>query len=139
MVSVEDEYNGYRIPKGSLIIGNSWQVLFVILQPEGHDSCIHRAVLHDPKHFPDPMVFKPERFLTEDGQLNPAMQDAEQAVFGFGRRICPGRHMASDTIWLTVASILSTFTLTNPLDEHGSPITPSGEYISGFVMCVRCC
>ncbi|KAJ7113791.1 hypothetical protein C8R44DRAFT_630438 [Mycena epipterygia] len=48
--------------------------------------------------YPDPSVFKPERFL-RDGKPNPAVRDL-QAVFSFGRRICPGRHMAVSFIWI---------------------------------------
>jgi len=114
-ISVDDEYNGYRIPAGSIVVGNAW------------------AILHDEERFPDPMEFRPERYLKTDGQLDPAMHDAELAAFGFGRRICPGRHMSSDSVWVTIASILSTFTLSKPLDEHGHVIEPNGEYTSGFV------
>lgn len=43
-----------------------------------------RAILHDPDVYPDPEAFKPERFLTEDGELkeDPSLMCA----FGFGRR-----------------------------------------------------
>ena len=87
------------------------------------------------------MAFKPERYLTRDGQLDPAMHDAESATFGFGRRICPGRHFAVDSVWIAVASTLAMFTLSSPLDEHGTPVKPSGEYTTGFAMCARriCC
>jgi len=43
-----------------------------------------RNILHDPKTYPDPFSFKPERFLPQDGKelpLNPAL-----VAFGFGRR-----------------------------------------------------
>lgn len=75
----------------------------------------------------------PERFLTADGKLNPDMKDAELAAFGFGRRICPGRHMALSSIWIAMASVLSTFTLSKSLDEEGKVIEPSGEYTTGLV------
>ena len=85
------------------------------------------------------MAFKPEHFLTPDGQLDPAMHDAEQAAFGFGRRICPGRHLSADSVWIAVASILATFNLTNALDDQGNVIKPSGEFNAGFIRYVRCC
>lgn len=47
-------------------------------------------MLHDPKDYPDPEVFKPERFL-KDGKLNPDVRDPTTISFGFGRR-CVQRH-----------------------------------------------
>ncbi|KAH9941402.1 cytochrome P450 [Amylocystis lapponica] len=101
-LSAEDEYNGYRIPAGSLVVGNAW------------------AMLHDDKMFPEPEVFKPERFLMDDGQLNPALKDAELPAFGFGRRICPGRHLAVSSVWISVA-------------RGRECREPNGEYTSGLI------
>jgi len=43
-------------------------------------------MLHDEKAYPEPFVFKPERFLTKDGKLNPDVQDPTLFAFGYGRR-----------------------------------------------------
>ncbi|KAI8996249.1 cytochrome P450 [Trametes punicea] len=114
-LTADDVYNGYHLPAGAIIVGNSW------------------AILHDGMAFPDPEAFIPERFLNADGSLRTEMRDAELAAFGFGRRICPGRHLACASIWIAVASVLSTFTLTKAVDEDGKVIEPSGEYLSGLV------
>ncbi|KAJ7146919.1 cytochrome P450 [Mycena epipterygia] len=105
---VEDEYRGYRLPAGSLIIGNVG------------------AILQDENMYPDPTAFKPERFL-RDGKLNPDVIDP-QAAFGFGRRICPGRHMAMSSVWITLVSILAVFDITKAVGEDGKIIEPSYEY-----------
>ena len=31
------------------------------------------------------------------------------SAFGFGKRICPGRHFADATVFILIASLLSTF------------------------------
>ncbi|KAJ7125761.1 cytochrome P450 [Mycena crocata] len=112
-LTVEDEYKGYRIPAGSLIIGNTW------------------ALLHDEDMYPDPDSFQPGRFLL-DGKLNPAMRDPDTAAFGFGRRICPGRHMAYSSVWITVASMLATLNISKAV-EDGKVLEPSYEYFPGLV------
>ncbi|KAJ8079595.1 hypothetical protein PM082_011182 [Marasmius tenuissimus] len=78
----EDVYRGYRIPAGSIVLANIWYIISTT-----------KSV------YPDPFSFKPERFLTPDGKLNPDVQDPTQAFFGFGKRICPGRHMAQASVW----------------------------------------
>ena len=42
-------------------------------------------MLHDPLNYPEPQLFKPERFLKTDGTLNPDVLEPEM-TFGFGRR-----------------------------------------------------
>ncbi|KAJ7230278.1 cytochrome P450 [Mycena pura] len=113
-ITVEDEYAGYRIPAGSVVIGNTW------------------SILHDEKMYPDPHSFKPERFLL-DGKLNGAVRDPETAAFGFGRRMCPGRHMALGSIWITVASILATLKIDKSVDDDGEEVEPSYEYSRGLI------
>ena len=46
---------------------------------------MYRAILHDEEIYPDPLQFKPERFLEENGdraQADPTVI----GTFGFGRR-----------------------------------------------------
>ncbi|KAJ7076206.1 cytochrome P450 [Mycena belliarum] len=52
VLTMDDEYRGYRLPAGSLVIGNTW------------------AIMHDEATYPDPYAFKPERWLV-DGKPNP--------------------------------------------------------------------
>ncbi|KAJ7862183.1 cytochrome P450 [Mycena leptocephala] len=112
-LAVDDEYRGYHLPAGSLVIGNTW------------------AILHDEILYPDPYTFKPERFLL-DGKLNPAVKDP-QAAFGFGRRICPGRHVATSSIWITIVSVLAMFDITKEVGEDGHTVEPSYEYEDGII------
>ncbi|KAJ7800174.1 cytochrome P450 [Mycena olivaceomarginata] len=111
-IAVEDEYRGYRIPAGSIVIGNTW------------------AILNDEALYPAPSVFNPDRFLPKnqcDG-INPDPAFA----FGYGRRACPGQFMAFDSLWITVASLLAAFDITRAVGEDGKEIEPSGEYLSGL-------
>ncbi|EEB91752.1 hypothetical protein MPER_09841, partial [Moniliophthora perniciosa FA553] len=82
-VMEDDEYEGYRIPKGSVIIGNV------------------RAITLDPELYPDPEEFKPERHLGVHPETDPY-----QFVFG---RACPGSYLAERSLFLNIASILALF------------------------------
>jgi cytochrome P450 len=66
-------------------------------------------MLHDPASYPEPDIFKPERFLNADGSLrdDPNLTSA----FGFGKRICPGRHFVSATLFIVAASLFSVFNI----------------------------
>ncbi|KAH9986740.1 cytochrome P450 [Russula compacta] len=108
----DDVYDGFFIPKGAVVIGNTW------------------AILHDPALYPEPDIFKPERFLNPDGSLrdDPTLI----AAFGFGKRICPGRHLVDATLFILVSSMLSVFTLERGKDGWDKPsdYTFSGKVIS---------
>ncbi|KAF7341375.1 hypothetical protein MVEN_01874000 [Mycena venus] len=122
-VAVEDEYRGYRIPAGSLVLGNSW------------------AILQDDALYPAPREFRPERFLPV-GQAQGSNPDPASA-FGYGRRACPGQFMAMDQLWITVASILAAFDITKAIGDDGKVIEPISKYssVSGnpipFKSCIR--
>jgi len=104
-----DVYNGYFIPAGSLVFYNSW------------------AILHDPETYPEPFKFKPERFL------DPAAHAPfPEAAWGYGRRKCPGRALASDTVWMTIASMLAAFEFLPATDPDGCPAPPPQEFTAEF-------
>jgi len=75
----------------------------------GLTSTLFRAILHDPVMYPEPDSYKPERFLNPDGSLrdDPVLA----STFGFGKRICPGRHFVDATLFIAVASMLSVFNI----------------------------
>ncbi|KAH9849090.1 cytochrome P450 [Lenzites betulinus] len=114
-LSTEDDvHEGYFIPKGSYVLANLWYIL------------------HDPHTYPDPMAFNPDRFMPAPGKEPQA--DPRGVAFGFGRRICPGMHLAEASVWLTIAMSLAAFRIAKPVDAHGRPVEPSTEYVTGAVV-----
>ncbi|KAJ3571148.1 hypothetical protein NP233_g3942 [Leucocoprinus birnbaumii] len=67
----------------------------------------------------DPDSFIPERCLDENGEIK---ENTRILSFGFGRRLCPGQHLATNTVWLTIATVLASFDIGLPFDEFGNPI-----------------
>ncbi|KAF5385610.1 hypothetical protein D9757_006785 [Collybiopsis confluens] len=89
------------------------------------------AMNRDPSRYPDPNVFRPERFLELPNGPFTSINDI--SAFGFGRRICPGRYMADNTVWLAIASVLATLTLGKAKDEEGNEVKVSGEFTDAFL------
>jgi len=88
-----------------------------------------RAILHDPATYPEPFKFKPERFLVDSSAREPL---PDTAAFGFGRRKCPGRSLAWDTVWITMARLLAVFEFLPATDADGRPAPPAQEFTSSF-------
>ncbi|KAL4939321.1 hypothetical protein BDV06DRAFT_214393 [Aspergillus oleicola] len=111
----EDEYMGYRIPANSTVLPNAF------------------AITHDEAAFePDVDSFIPERWLadkTQDteeaidicGMNTSALQDLPQTGFGFGRRICTGRLIARNQLFIHMARMLWAF------DVEAGVIGENGE------------
>jgi len=115
MTTNDDEVDGYFVPAGTIIIGNSW------------------GILHDPTIYPDPSRFNPERFMTKgDNQYLSAM-DPLTVCFGYGRRVCPGRFTADSHLWITIASMLSVFDISTAADELGKPIKVTPAFSTGMI------
>ena len=72
----------------------------------------------------------PERFLDDDGSLKP--NDIEHIAFGFGRRICVGRHFADTSVWMVMAKVLAVFKILKPLDENGVEMEVEPKFSSGI-------
>ncbi|KAG9312746.1 cytochrome P450 [Chiua virens] len=83
--SEDDIYNGCYIPQGPQISSVAYD-----------EQSYFRAISRNEKKYPNPEAFIPERFIREDGTLN---EDTIPWIFGFGRRICPGRYVGDASVW----------------------------------------
>ncbi|MBA0659136.1 hypothetical protein Goklo_011295 [Gossypium klotzschianum] len=87
---------GYDIPKGTRLIIN-----------------LHK-IQRDPKKWPEPSEFKPERFLTTHKDVDVRGQHFELMPFGSGRRSCPGTSFALHMLFLTMSNFLHAFDFSTP-------------------------
>jgi cytochrome P450 len=109
----EDAIRGYRIPKGSLLTSNIWWFT------------------HDPAVYPDPMTFRPERFIeTPTHQPEP---DPRTWTFGYGRRQCPGKLVADNALFVTIAQTLAVFDIEKPIDAAGKVVEPEVKFETGLI------
>ncbi|PRQ20942.1 putative cytochrome P450 [Rosa chinensis] len=74
-------------------------------------------IQRDPKVWPDPNEFRPERFLTTHKSVDVRGQDFELIPFSSGRRICPGMYLALKSMPLLLASLLHGFELSTLGEE----------------------
>ncbi|KAK9291046.1 hypothetical protein L1049_009230 [Liquidambar formosana] len=94
--SIEDcTINGYKIPANTRIFINIW------------------AIGRDPKSWENPLEFRPERFMCEEGngmsQLDVRGQHFHYLPFGSGRRMCPGISLALMVVQTILASMIQCF------------------------------
>ena len=102
-----DYYKGYMIPKGSVIVS------------------AFSAMRHDSDIFDLPEVFRPERWI---GKTQPSN-------FGYGRRICPGRFIARNSLTIAMARLLWAF---NIKSKDGATLVVTEEmFTTGFVSCPK--
>nr|BAK09499.1 cytochrome P450 [Postia placenta] len=107
----DDVYNGYFIPKGSMVIGNVY------------------GIHMDPARYLNPSMFDPERFYNADSGLQwnsgPDSQNRANYVFGWGRRFCIGKHLAEASVFIVLARLVWGVDFYAPADSHtGMPILP---------------
>lgn len=90
-----------------------------------------RKFTHDARTYADPMAFKPERFIASPTRASDP--DPKQFVFGFGRRICPGLHLADTSVWLACAMALGALNVAKAVDAQGKEVVPAVEYVGQLI------
>ncbi|CDS04181.1 hypothetical protein LRAMOSA07136 [Lichtheimia ramosa] len=118
-ISVSDVVcRGYLIPKDTVICANIF------------------AMHHDPKRYPDPHCFKADRFMEKPRTMSTLskakVSERDQFLFGWGRRVCPGIHVAEWEMFNIIVRILARSTIKPMLDNDNKPIYPdSNAFING--------
>ncbi|KAJ3790675.1 cytochrome P450 [Lentinula aff. detonsa] len=114
----DDFYDGYFIPKGSLLIPNLWKLM------------------HDPRVYHNPFEFKPERFLADalasEGLGRQVEPHPRETCFGFGRRICPGMHLADATVFASCVTSIAVLDIGKCI-EKGVVVEPVNDRTSGTI------
>lgn len=84
----DDHYREYDIPAGCMMIPNIWSVTHTS-QEHFHQLTVrsrYRAMSRDPRYYPNPEEFIPERHLGIDTKTSDDYILPSSFVFGFGRR-----------------------------------------------------
>lgn len=117
------EIGGYRVPKGVTVVMDIW------------------AVHHDPRFYPDPEEFRPERWTEE---FTKELHKFAYIPFGVGARRCIGALFAEAEAMLAIASILQRFqiravsnTAVTPIAAHHAAPRRGRCERNGASTCVR--
>ncbi|KAJ3814347.1 cytochrome P450 [Lentinula lateritia] len=114
----DNVFRGYYIPKDSLVFVNVWHFL------------------HDPAVYKNPSSFNPERFLGPDAEPNPI----DRGLFGYGRRVCPGAHLARSqncadvSVWINIVKAVAGIEVSPAVDEKGQAKMPVPETTDGIIV-----
>ncbi|TFY66279.1 hypothetical protein EVG20_g4806 [Dentipellis fragilis] len=108
-LTTDDMHEGKFIPKGTIILVNEW------------------GLMHDPDTYKDPMAYYPDRHLSVNGskpERNPL-----EICFGYGRRTCPGSHIAESFMYIYIVTIVALFNISSVPGEE-----PTYSYTSGALV-----
>ncbi|EAW12907.1 cytochrome P450 [Aspergillus clavatus NRRL 1] len=105
-MSAEESVGGLTIPRGAVVYANAW------------------AMTHDERVYAEPERFDPDRYLR--GEPLP------EGPFGFGRRVCPGQHLALTGVYIAMATLLATVSWRCPVDEAGREKRPEVQFSDGL-------
>ncbi|KAI0116554.1 cytochrome P450 [Nemania sp. FL0031] len=124
-LSANDEYMGYKLPKGATVI------------------CNVRAIHNDASRYPEPLVFDPTRWANDmqkaaEAATNSDVSRRDHFGFGAGRRLCQGIHIAERSLFLAIARLLWGFDfrhVTEPATGREIPIPGPDDLQGGiFIM-----
>ncbi|EJU00725.1 cytochrome P450 [Dacryopinax primogenitus] len=109
-VTSEDIRHGeYFLPKGTPLVANLW------------------TISRDPALYTNAEEFDPSRFIHENGKLKQGTPDShnDYLAFGFGRRVCAGKALAINSVWICLATLLWAFEFEPMKDADGNDILPN--------------
>ena len=109
---------------------------YVVFIQEGVYASLHlgvnvlQAMTHDERVYSNPNVFNPDRYISkEKGGLG---EPLPEGPFGFGRRVCLGRHLALAGVYIFMSTLLATFKLKPTVGPDGKEIPPKCELTVGL-------
>ena len=115
LVTEDDEYEGYYIPKGSVV------------------HIIEQALSHDPEVYPEPDKYNLARWLEPEYPSYQAPLSVHPRLMGFsgfgsGRRVCPGVELTEAELLIACGSLVQNFEMLPDVDSlTGKKMWPDPE------------
>ncbi|KAI9491311.1 hypothetical protein BDB00DRAFT_509887 [Zychaea mexicana] len=93
------------------------------------------------ENYNKPEIFMPERFMDDLSHqlhisVNASIEKRDQFMFCWGRRMCPGVHLAEVQMFHIWVRVFATSTIVPPLDEKERPVYPDLDncYDGGIIV-----
>jgi hypothetical protein len=146
MVTQDDIYNGYLIPKGTTIIANIWfgflflEIVCVLTPPVG--VCVtmkglirtrSNSTRNDFSVLRQSKIPVTLRLALGGGEIRLPSHVSHVSHCLRLCRICPGLTLANDEFYISVTQILAAFTISNATDQYGKAVGQDWKYCSGAV------
>jgi hypothetical protein len=114
----DDWYKGMFIPKGTICLPNVWYMN------------------RDPEIYGENA--EPARHLDANGDIAPDVKEEGHATYGFGRRLCVGRYVANDSLFINIAILLWATKIEPKKDALGKllPLDVDGFEDHGLIVLV---
>lgn len=93
------QLGGYTIPAGSTVLPNLFHIM------------------NDPEYWKDPEMFRPGRFIDDQGQFR---SDERVIPFSVGKRYCLGQSLAEKEFFLFFVTLMQTFSF-SPVPGYALP------------------
>ena len=123
-INIDDWIDGHFLPKGTIVVINTW------------------GMHMDPSHpnNADPEAFRPERFAAHPS-LAPdyaagTWEARDHYGYGVARRICPGIHLAERNMLLSTAKLIWGLRFEKGLQGENNS-DPVNGYHQGFLYCAK--
>lgn len=98
------------------------------------------AINMDENRFKNPRVFDPSRYENDhqtsaEAAMNSDPSQRDHFVFGGGRRVCQGMHIADRSLFLSISRLLWAFNFEKAVDDQGREIVPNQDDVTeGFLV-----
>ncbi|CDH53495.1 o-methylsterigmatocystin oxidoreductase [Lichtheimia corymbifera JMRC:FSU:9682] len=126
MIAVQKECMRFRptTPLGVTHVASEDIVCRNKIIPKGAIIASNMVAMHmNPDVYPEPHVFRPERFLdkteTFTASAKSKIEERDQYNFGWGRRLCPGTYLAEVHMFNVFSRVFARCTIEPPVDDDG--------------------
>jgi hypothetical protein len=70
----------------------------------------------------------------EDGKISiiSPFYPVNNQTYNIGDRVCPGQHLGTASVWLSIATMLATLKISKAMDDQGNEIALIPEMTTGL-------